>query len=220
MQIKTLSESIDKKQDLSLMVYGRSGVGKTRLIGTLGGKVLVLSAERGLLSLGGLDQKDKERISVAEVSTAKEIAEIKDLAVFDWIVIDSISDIFESDLAALKKTNKDPRQAYGDLQDTGFALFRFLRDKTKCGLVIIAKEIAEEKRVEPSMPGSKLGQAASYYFDLVCRLVVNQDGTRSLITNSRDGIEVAKDRSGKLNQIEPADLSVLVNKIKGGAPIK
>ena len=220
MQIKTLSESIDKKQSLSLIIYGRSGAGKTRLVGTLDGKILILSAERGLLSLDSLDKKDKERISVAELSTAKDIAEIKDIEGFDWIVIDSISDIFESDLAAAKKTIKDPRQAYGELQDTGFALFRFLRDKTKCGLVIIAKEIAEEKRIEPSMPGSKLGQAASYYFDLVCRLVVNLDGTRSLITNSRDGVEVAKDRSGKLNQVEPADLSVLVNKIKGGVATK
>ena len=74
------------------------------------------------------------------------------------------------------------------------------------------------------MPGAKLGEALPYLFDEVFRLVVidEDDGaggkvaSRYLLT-ATDGKSVAKDRSGKLEAYEPADLGAVVGKIAGGA---
>ena len=52
---------------LDILVYGQSGVGKTRAISTLPGKVLILSAEEGTLSLSDFD------IDMVEVKTYKDV---------------------------------------------------------------------------------------------------------------------------------------------------
>jgi hypothetical protein len=70
------------------------------------------------------------------------------------------------------------------------------------------------------MPGAKLGEALPYLFDEVFRLIVvdEDDGqggkvaARYLLT-ATDGKSVAKDRSGKLDALEPADLGHVVAKI-------
>ena len=51
-------------------------------------------------------------------------------------------------------------------------------------------------------------------FDLVFYLHVDEEGKRFFITNGTDKL-VAKDRSGKLDPIEEANLGNIANKIKG-----
>jgi hypothetical protein len=45
---------------------------------------------------------------------------------------------------------------------------------------------------------------------------ISEDGKnkRALLTQANDKIEFPKDRSGKLEKFEPADLSIIVNKIR------
>ena len=71
----------------------------------------------------------------------------------------------------------------------------------------------------PSMPGSKLGPELPYFFDEVFKLGVGKDQNtqqnfRYLLTQP-DIQNIAKDRSGMLEQMEYPHLGTLINKIKG-----
>ncbi len=48
---------------LKLLIYGESGTGKTTLAGTIDAKVLIVSAESGLLSLSG------KQLDVVDITT-------------------------------------------------------------------------------------------------------------------------------------------------------
>jgi len=69
-----------------------------------------------------------------------------------------------------------------------------------------------------SMPGAKLAQALPYLFDEVFHLFAAQDKEsgelQRWLQTSGDQRADAKDRSGKLDMYEPADLSHIVAKIR------
>ena len=226
MHKRSLKEAIESRAP-KILVYGGSGVGKTTLIASLPGKILILSAESGLLPLASADID----CDVVEVKTMDDLrAAYAELRAgthgYDWVVLDSVSEIAEVVLSAEKAKTKDPRQAYGALQDEMVKIMRSFRDLT-CGVYFSAKLNATKDestgRVSYGigMPGAKLGESIPYLFDEVFRMVVidEDDGhggkvaSRYLMT-STDGKSVAKDRSGRLDVWEPADLGVIVGKIK------
>jgi hypothetical protein len=129
-------------------------------------------------------------------------------------------------LSAEKAKTKDPRQAYGALQDEMVKIMRSFRDLT-CGVYFSAKlnAVKDEATGRVSygigMPGAKLGEAIPYLFDEVFRMIVidEDDGNGGKVANrylmtATDGKSVAKDRSGRLDVWEPADLGAIVGKIK------
>lgn len=222
---KSLRDVVDSRAP-KILVYGGAGVGKTTLIASLRGKVLILSAEAGLLSLAGADI-DADVVEVTSIEALRAVySELRsgDHG-YDWIVLDSVSEIAEVVLSAEKSKSKDPRAAYGALSEEMVKIMRAFRDLA-CGVYFSAK-LASTKdeatgKVSHSigMPGAKLGEALPYLFDEVFRLVVidEDDGaggkvaSRYLLT-ATDGKSVAKDRSGKLDAYEPADLGAVVGKI-------
>lgn len=213
-----------------ICVYGAPGVGKTTLIASLTGKILILSAEAGLLSLDGADL-DADVVEVQSLETLRAVyAEIKASPdVYDWVVLDSISEIGEVVLSSEKAKSKDPRAAYGNLQESMLSIMRAFRD-LPCGVYFSAKMASTKDEATGrvthtiGMPGAKLGDAIPYLFDEVFRLVViEEDGddgkkvaSRYLLT-ATDGKSTAKDRSGRLDAYEPADLGAIVAKIGGAA---
>jgi len=225
MQKRSLKEAIESREP-KILVYGGSGVGKTTLIASLTGKILILSAESGLLSLAGADID----CDVVEVKTMDDLrmayADLRHSDEYAWVVLDSVSEIAEVVLSAEKAKTKDPRQAYGALQDEMVKIMRSFRDLT-CGVYFAAKLNATKDEASGrvsygiGMPGAKLGEAIPYLFDEVFRMVVidEDDGkggkvsSRYLMT-ATDGKSVAKDRSGRLDPWEPADLGAVVAKIK------
>lgn len=224
-----LAEAIGKYAP-KICVYGAAGAGKTTLVASLRGKVLILSAEAGLLSLAGAEL-DADVVEVQSIETLRAAyAEIKATPdAYDWIVLDSVSEIAEVLLASEKAKTKDPRAAYGTLQDSMLSIMRSFRD-LPCGVYFSAKmsttkdEATGRVSYGIGMPGTKLGEQIPYLFDEVFRLVVvdEDDGnggkvpTRYLMT-STDGKSTAKDRSGRLDAYEPADLGAIVAKIGGAA---
>jgi hypothetical protein len=70
----------------------------------------------------------------------------------------------------------------------------------------------------PSLPGNKTAQKLPYFFDevLALRVEKDEDGVtqRALLTDG-DGLWLAKDRSGKLDQWESCDLGEIISKIGG-----
>ena len=207
---------------VKVLVYGGAGAGKTTLIGSLPDPIII-SAEAGLLSLADLDISYIEVTDMASLREAYSYVASEECAAYKSVAIDSISEIAEVVLNAEKKATKDPRQAYGALQEQMTDLIRAFRDLSGKNVYMSAKmeKVQDESgRIlyGPSMPGNKLSQMLPYFFDEVLALRVEKDdegkSQRALMCDS-DGLWSAKDRSGKLDAWETADLSFIINKIAG-----
>ena len=222
--IITPAEAV-QKQGAKVLIYGMSGAGKTYSIKTCPGRVLVISAEAGLLSI-----KDATNVSVIEVNTAegvhrayKELNQGSLKGQFDTVCLDSISEISELLLIAEKAKHKDPRMAYGQVQDTVKRLMRDFRD-LEMHVVFLCKEdkVNNDGVFEscPKLVGTKLGQEAPHYFDEVLALRViddtDADGNRIQArwfqTRVGNGY-IAKDRSQKLDDFEEPNLTKLIEKL-------
>lgn len=204
---------------VKLLVYGAAGSGKTSLIKSLPNPV-VLSAEGGLLSIQDAD------LPYLEITSMDDLREA-----YSWVVeseyksvaLDSISEIAEVCLNYEKKINKDPRAAYGAMQEQMADIIRAFRDIPSRHVLMTAKlEKTQDEmgRVlySPSMPGNKTGQALPYFFDEVLALRVEKDAdgnTQRALMCDGDGLWLAKDRSGKLGAWEAPDLNAIIAKIGG-----
>ncbi len=206
-----------------ILCYGPAGAGKTSLIPTLPAPI-VLSAEGGLLSIAGADVPYIEIASMGDLMEAyKWLSESAEAAQFQSVALDSISEVAEVVLNAEKKASKDPRQAYGAMQEQMADIIRAFRDLPGRHVYMSAKlEKTQDEmgRVlySPSMPGNKTGQQLPYFFDEVLALRVERDAEgntqRALMCDS-DGLWLAKDRSGKLETWESPDLGAIIAKIGG-----
>lgn len=202
-------------------VFGASGAGKTTLLPSLPNPI-VLSAEAGLLSIRGADLPYIQITNMDELTEAflwcRDSDEAKQ---FESIGIDSLSEIAEVVLSAEKKKASDPRQAYGATQDKIADLVRAFRDLPNHHVWMIAKvERTQDENgrllYNPMMPGNKLGQMVPYWFDLLLPLRCEQvaDGSiQRMLQTDTDGVWNAKDRSGKLDMWEPADLGAVIRKV-------
>jgi phage nucleotide-binding protein len=206
---------------VKVLVYGQAGAGKTSLIKSLPSPI-VLSAEGGLLSIQDADLPFIEIASMDDLREAYEwLTSSDDAKAYQSVALDSISEIAEVCLNHEKKVNKDPRAAYGAMQEQMADIIRAFRDLPGRHVYMSAKlEKTQDEmgRVlySPSMPGNKTGQALPYFFDEVLALRVEKDGEgatqRALMCDS-DGLWLAKDRSGKLDAWETPDLTAIIAKI-------
>jgi hypothetical protein len=213
---------------VKVLVYGAAGSGKTSLCATTGGSPVIISAEAGLLSLRASDIPVIVVESHADVLDAyRFLTESVEAAQFDWVCLDSLSEIGEVALASLKSAHKDPRQAYGALIDEMGDLVRRFRDLPNKNVYMSAKldrvkdDASGLMYFGPSMPGTKTGAQLPYFFDLCLALKTVPDAegapTRVLQTN-RDASWEAKDRSGALDFYEAPNLAAIAAKVRGVTP--
>lgn len=209
---------------VKLLVYGQAGAGKTSLIKTLP-NAIVLSAEGGLLSIQDADLPFIEIGSMDDLREAYQWLTGPDGQGYKSVALDSISEIAEVVLNTEKKATKDPRQAYGAMQEQMADIIRAFRDLPGRHVLMTAKLEKTQDEMgrilySPSMPGNKTGQQLPYFFDEVLALRVEKDGEgntqRALMCDS-DGLWLAKDRSGRLEAWEAPDLGEIINKIGGAA---
>ena len=216
-------EQLVEKQGAKLLVYGAAGAGKTKLCATAPGKVLVLSAEAGLLSIRDAKNVDavelKEAAEVMEFHKALDTGELQ----YDTVCSDSISEISEILLNHEKSKSKDARQAYMEVQNSVTNVMRAFRD-LQMNVIFICKMdktvVENSVTFEPKMVGAKLGQAITYFFDevLALRVIEDQDEEGNIVKRRWLQTEMgqgytAKDRSGKLDPFEAPDLSSLLIKL-------
>jgi hypothetical protein len=207
---------------IKALIYGRSGAGKTHLITTCPSPLL-LAAEPGLLTLRN------HRIPAIKIQTVNDLTEAlewirysEQARAFQTIYIDSITEVAEVVLANAKMLNTDPRKAYGELIEKMVMTIKAYRDISGKHVIMTAKQESAQDEVTkitaygPSMPGAKLGPQMPYLFDEVFRLGIMKDQNNQdirFIQTKPDMQYEAKDRSGVLDQYEPADLSVIFQKI-------
>lgn len=221
MQLKSTREAV--VNGIKVLVYGPAGAGKTSLCATTGGNPLIISAEAGLLSLR---QHDIPYIEVSDIASLEEaykfVSESQEAAQFDWICLDSISEVAEVVLSNEKKLTKDPRQAYGALQEHMGDVIRKFRDLAgknvyfSCKQERIKDELTGAMLYGPSLPGNKLAQGVPYFFDEVFALRVqpDQEGVpHRWLQTSSDAAYSCKDRSGALDMFEAPTLASIAAKI-------
>lgn len=217
MEIKNTKDVTN--QYVKILVHGPAGSGKTRLCGTTNGKPIILSAEGGLLSLRG---QDLDVIEIKDMDALREAyAFLVDDKKYDWVCLDSVSEIAEVVLSAEKGKTNDPRKAYGEMQEIMMTLMRSFRDLPK-NIYFSAKQDRIKDEVTggilfgPSAPGQKIGPAMPYLFDEVFALHSwkDQEGKmQRALQTVKDANYEAKDRSGCLDMAEPADLGAIYKKI-------
>jgi len=221
MAISLKSTSEYHVNGVKALVYGQSGAGKTMLAASAPNPVII-SAESGLLSLSETNIPYIEVTSMEGLIEAYKWASGSDEAAkFDTVCLDSISEIAEVVLSHEKENSRDPRQAYGEMQDQMSKIIRHFRDLSGKHVYFSAKVGKSEDETGralyyPSMPGNKMAQSLPFFFDEVFALRVENDAEgniqRALMTQP-DALWQAKDRSGKLGQWEPCDLSAIIDKI-------
>lgn len=219
--IKTTA-SIQQQSKINALIYGESGAGKTRLALTCD-RPLIISAEGGLMSLQGADIP---YIEVTDIKTAREAVKYatQHATEYGTIIFDSLSEIAEIVLADLMQKTPDPRKVYPEMESAVTRLIRQLRE-LPCSIIWIAKQTtvvddAGRRSCTPLVPGQKFSDKLPYLLDLVGRLVVDtvqkEDGTVSHRRTLRfvpDGTFTAKDRSGKLPELCPANIQKIVERI-------
>ena len=225
MAIKIISTRDYSADGVKVLVSGDAGIGKTVLCASAPSPIII-SAEAGLLSLAEVDIPVIEVTSVADVMAAYEfLTESEDAKQYKTLCLDSISEIGEVLLAEYKKLNKDPRAAYGQLNDDMASLIRSFRDIKGKHVYFSAKQarLVEDDSglvyFKASMPGKTLLNSLPYFFDevFVMNLGKLEDGTvyRYLQTGKTLRHGDCKDRSGKLDVVEKPDLTYIFNKIAG-----
>lgn len=223
------SDQVARAFGIKALVYGRPGTGKTVLCAT-GPNPLIISAESGLLSIRHM------RVPVVQVTTIQDV-----LDVYNWlrtpaardihtVCLDSLSEIAEKVLTAEKRGKSHGQQAYGAMNDRVIEMAKDFRDLPGKHVIFTAKEGFETNnatgitRIVPEAPGKTIGPALPYLFDIVLHLEVGRDPQGNTFHYARtrpDAMVDAKDRSGKLNEIEylmpgQPNLTNLFNKIMGG----
>lgn len=223
------SDTASVDQGVKVLVYGESGNGKTFLARSLPkDSTLVVSVESGVLSLQGAGMHVLRCETFEDVVSVLNEMDTK-YAFAKNVFIDSGSEIAEKVLAYHKPKTKEPRQAYNAMAEHTIMLVKMFRDLPRRNVFVTAKAETDKDGVSglmvttPSMPGRVLTKELPYLFDEVFYLGVAEmdDGTgkkvrQRYLQTDRDLNKTAKDRSGKLDFYEPADLSHILNKITQG----
>ena len=216
------TRQVSAKQGVKIMVYARSGVGKTRLIATCP-KPFIMSTENGLLSIQSSD------IPYTAIKTLQDIDNVyhwlaarNDGERVQTVALDSITDIADVVIGNELKTQKDPRKAYGEVFTQIMERYKRFRDLPYRHVYFIAQQEMTKDEMTgatyfgPAFPGQKLSAKVPYLFDETFQLMIANDGQRWLRTKADVRTE-AKDRSGALDEFEPANLGAIITKIMAHA---
>lgn len=210
---------------IKAMCYAPAGHGKTVLCATAPSP-LIISAENGLLSVKDADIPFIEVRNMADFRDAYNfVVGSADAANFQTICIDSASDIAESALSEFKKGLKDPRQAYGMLNDEMGAELKKWRHLAEKNVYVTCKQdrLTDDSaggatQFAPLMPGRQLPKEMPYWGDelMALKIIVDAEGNKGRWLQTQPDMQYyAKDRSGKLDFYEPPNLTHIFNKING-----
>lgn len=210
-----------KSYGVKMLAYGAAGSGKTPLVATAPRPVMI-ATEAGLLSLRGV-----QHVPVYQAETYPKIKEFfewvlksNEVKQFDTIAVDSVSQMSEIVLKYHLGRNKDGRKAYGEMaSDMLFWLEGLYYQQEKHAYLIAKQEIGEEEGIQTKRPyfaGQELKVKVPHLYDLIAHIgMATVQGMptpqRAIRTSPTFGV-VARDRSGKLAELEPPNLEALFKK--------
>jgi hypothetical protein len=207
------------------LIVGPSGIGKTSQVRYLPeDKTLILSAEAGLLCLQGTDYAVKEIKSTQDLMDV--FAYLNNGSKFQYIFIDSLTEVLEVVLSELKEDPRfaDPKMTlkmYGTYNEQATKIIKAFRDLTEYSVIFTCLDENAKNGVEVvkefNIPGSSIKNSLMAWFDLVLHLqayTIEGETHRKFVTDSTVS-PLAKDRSGKLEAYEEANLSEIIRKVLG-----
>lgn len=216
-EIQKVSDVL-KTQGIKCLVYGSSGVGKTSLLNTLS-DVLLISFENGELAVKG--HKTLDVVKPKSLAELRQVFEMIQSGKWKNVAIDSLTELGEMIVAELKRdpeysSMKDGMKLWMRFSDLMLAVSKSFRDIDGVNVILIAlPETKLENYVEklvPLIPAQKVQAKLPALYDEVLYLNVDQSGVRELVCQPTSSI-TAKDRSGTLDPVEPADLNAIFAKI-------
>lgn len=236
-QMKISNTQSDANHPIKMLIFGESGSGKTSLAGTIKEPTLLISAESGLLTLknksidvidvsqddaGNIIPKEKRIARLGEAYQYLLTDEAKKK--YKWIFIDSLTELSQNMVEQLNvefPERKDSLVMYGENAKRMRSLVKSFRDMPFYNVVFTALSTVDKDENGTRFTNIDLiGSFANKlpgFLDEVFYLHVDKDGNRSLLTQRTDRV-VSKDRSGRLDKFEPADLNLISEKINVKLP--
>jgi hypothetical protein len=198
------------------LVYGLPGCGKTPITNTAPRPVLCC-IEPGMLSMRG------SNVPTFQAYTPKLIDEFFDWVTksneakgFDTVCVDSVSQMAEVYLLEAQQKNRDGRAAYGDMQKKVMQHLNAVYYMQNKHTYLICKLERLDGVVRPYFPGKALNVDVPHLFDIIMLMGTHSipgAGQHKAFRTAASFDAVARDRSGRLNEFEPCDLTALFNKV-------
>ena len=200
--------------------YGPPGSSKTPLCNTAPRPVMLV-CEPGMLTMRTSKVPCWEGYTPAKIDEFFEwITKSSEAKAYDTVCVDSVSQLAEIKLTDELGKWKDGRKAYGEMSRAVMKILNDLYYLPAKHTYLIAKEGSFEidgtHTVKPYFPGQDLNVKVPHMYDEVWRIgLTNVPGFPKPVIAVRTvatfGI-FARDRSGRLNELEEPDLSKLFNK--------
>ena len=223
MQMKDLRpvSQLAQRFGAKCIAYGPPGAGKTPLIQTAPRPVLC-AVEPGMLSM-----RNVQHVPAWEAYTPEKLDEFMDWVFrspeaknFDTICIDSISQGAELMLTQELRRNKNGQRAYGEMARRVMEHVNTLYFMPNKHIYMICKQtVGEDGQKKPYFPGQVLNADIPHLFDEILHIApvlipgVNNGKPTTAIRTSASFDALARDRSGRLAELEPPDLGALFAKI-------
>jgi len=214
------SGDLAKNRNVKILVYGTTGMGKTRLIDTLD-KPVMLSVEKKET----IERKD---IDIISLNSGKEAIDVihwlhtsDEATKYDSVAVDSVTDLSDYIYAAsYKKHDGNSYKFPPETTNTVMIIIKALKALDK-HIYLIAKraEAADENGVDrymPMMARPNLQLALPHHVDLVAPLYTRKfDGKDHRVLQCRPkGKYLVNDSWGALNEFEEPHLGKIIKKIQ------
>jgi hypothetical protein len=204
------------------LIYGPAKSGKTRLIPTAPQPV-ICSSDAGLASIREHNLPFHEVQTYSDYLVFEQAATKGELNGFETVAIDDLTEIAYLFIQEERPKHKNLMQAYGALNDEMMRVIRFWRNQSAFTAVIICKQerIKDESTggliYAPMIPGKAVAPQLPYLFGSVYHTEEWTDPTtqavHEVVRCKRNAQYDAGDRSGKLNEIEFANLKDIFAKV-------
>lgn len=228
MPIEMTNTSQQGLDGVKVLVYGRTGSQKTRLIATAP-RPIILSTDKGLLSLKGYNIPVIEIEDLADFEEAFNfLGAAENINNWDTLCLDDASQLSRNIVLGYLngKSNGGKKvhgqQAYGNMQMDMEKIINNLINLKGKNVYVIAKEDRIEDdlgvaQYTAKFEGQKLREYIPYKFDffLHAYTVPDPSGVKyplSQLRTVQDERYDAKDRTGKLDTVEFGDLNNLFTK--------
>lgn len=218
-QLKPASQ-LAQRFGVKALAYGGPGTGKTPMINTAPRPVLCV-VEPGMLSMRTSNVPAWEAYDVPRINEFfKWLFTSNEARNYDTVGVDSISQMAEIILTEELKRNKDGRKAYGEMSRAVMEIVNVLYYLPQKHVYLIGKQSTVDEggimRKKPYFPGQDLNVKIPHMYDEILHIGMSQvAGMPKPVVAIRTAETfdiMARDRSGRLNELEPPDLSALFAK--------